>query len=44
MPEWKFVLILLAAVAVVAFEIVYVRDKRKASKDERARNHHDDVK
>ncbi len=44
MSEWHFVLVLLAAVAVIAFAILYVRDKRNASKGEHARDDHDDVK
>ncbi|MBA3494056.1 MAG: hypothetical protein H0T87_08075 [Gammaproteobacteria bacterium] len=44
MLEWHFILALLAAVAVIAFAILYVRDKRNASKDEPARDDHDDVK
>jgi len=37
MLEWHFILALLAAVGVIAFAILYVRDKRNASKDEPAR-------
>lgn len=33
MLEWHFILALLAAVAVIAFAILYVRDKRNASKE-----------
>lgn len=44
MLEWHFILALLAAVAVIAFAILYVRDKRNASRDEPARDDHDDVK
>ncbi|MGH8554757.1 MAG: hypothetical protein ACREUD_04190 [Gammaproteobacteria bacterium] len=43
MLEWHFILVLLASVAVIAFAILYVRDKRNASKDESARDDHDDV-
>jgi len=43
MLEWHFILALLAAVAVIAFAILYVRDKRNASRerDEPARDVHD---
>ena len=44
MLEWHFILVLLAAAAVIAFAILYARDKRNASKDELARDDHDDVK
>jgi len=43
MLEWHFILALLAAVSVVAFAILYVRDKRNASKDDAVRDDHDDV-
>ena len=44
MLEWHFILVLLAAAAVIAFAILYARDKRNASKDALARDDHDDVK
>lgn len=44
MLEWHFILALLAAVAVIAFALLYVRDKRNASRDELARDDHDHVK
>jgi uncharacterized membrane protein YsdA (DUF1294 family) len=44
MLEWHHIFALLATVAVIAFAILYVRDKRIASKDERARGDRDDVK
>jgi uncharacterized membrane protein len=44
MLEWHHILALLAAVAVIAFAILYVREKRNASKDEPARDDCDDVK
>ncbi|MGH8627098.1 MAG: hypothetical protein ACREYC_18175 [Gammaproteobacteria bacterium] len=44
MLEWHHILALLAAVAVIAFAILYVRDKRLASKDELARDDRDNVK
>jgi len=44
MLEWHHILALLAAVAVIAFAILYVRDKRNASKDEPARDDRDNVK
>ncbi|MGH8656461.1 MAG: hypothetical protein ACREYE_31640 [Gammaproteobacteria bacterium] len=44
MLEWHFILALLAAVSVIAFAIIDVRDKRNASKDGPVRDDHDDVK
>ena len=38
MLEWHHILALLAAVAVIAFAILYVRDKGNASKNEPARD------
>ncbi len=44
MLEWHFILALMAAVAVSAFAIIYVRDKRNTLKDDSVRDDHDDVK
>ena len=44
MLEWHHLLALLAAAAVVALAILYVRDKRNASKDDPARDGRDSVK
>ncbi|MDQ3775330.1 MAG: hypothetical protein M3461_13755 [Pseudomonadota bacterium] len=44
MLEWHHIFALLAAVAVIAFAILYVRDKRIASKDKPARDHRDNAK
>ncbi|MFH0342335.1 MAG: hypothetical protein ACHBNF_09450 [Chromatiales bacterium] len=44
MSDWHFVLVLLAAVAVIAFAILYAKDKRNASKDKPARDDRDNVK
>ena len=44
MLEWHHIFAILSAVAVIAFAILYVRDKRNASKDEPARDDRDNVK
>ncbi|MGQ0591787.1 MAG: hypothetical protein ACT4QB_03825 [Gammaproteobacteria bacterium] len=44
MLEWRHVLAFLAAVAVIAFAILYAKDKRNASRDEPARDDRDNVK
>ncbi|MGH8657269.1 MAG: hypothetical protein ACREV4_01930 [Gammaproteobacteria bacterium] len=44
MLGWHFILVLLAAVAVIALAIIDVRDKRNPSKDDPVRDDHDDVK
>jgi hypothetical protein len=44
MLAWHHILALLAAAAVIAFAILYVRDKRNASKDEPARDDRDNAK
>jgi hypothetical protein len=44
MLEWHHIFALLAGVVVIAFAILYVRDKRIASKDEPACDDRDDVK
>jgi uncharacterized membrane protein len=44
MLEWHHIFLLLAAVAVIAFAILYVKDRRNASKDEPARDDRDNVK
>jgi uncharacterized membrane protein len=43
MLEWHYILALLAAVAVIAFAILYVKDKGNASKDEPAPDDRDNV-
>lgn len=44
MLEWHFTLALLAAVAVIAFAIVYVRDKKRTLKDDPTHNDCNDLK
>ncbi|MGH8604872.1 MAG: hypothetical protein ACREXR_19435 [Gammaproteobacteria bacterium] len=44
MLEWRFILALLATVAVIAFAIIYVSDKKNPPKDDPVRDDHDDVK
>jgi hypothetical protein len=44
MLEWRHIVVLLAAVAVIAFAILYVKDRRNASKGEPARDDRDNVK
>jgi uncharacterized membrane protein len=44
MLKWHHILALLAAVAVIAFAILYVRDKGNASKDEPAHDDRNNVK
>jgi len=44
MLEWHHIMALLAAVAVIAFAILYVKDKGNASKDEPARDDRGNVK
>ncbi len=43
MLEWHHILAFLAAVAVIAFAILYAKDKGNASKDEPARDDRDNV-
>jgi uncharacterized membrane protein len=43
MLEWHYILALLAAVAVIAFVILYVKDKGNASKDDPARDDRDNA-
>ncbi|MGH8613696.1 MAG: hypothetical protein ACREYF_17190 [Gammaproteobacteria bacterium] len=44
MLEWHLILALLAAVAVPAFAIIYIRVKKNPPKDDPIRDDHDDVK
>lgn len=44
MLNWHHILALLAAVTVIAFAMLYVRDKRNASKDKPARDDCDNEK
>ncbi len=44
MLDWHHIFALLAAVAVIAFAIVYAKEKRNASRDDAARDDRDNVK